>query len=65
MIRHLFCLVDSRMQERSRHAHAISYPGDVMTIGIFLACEYGPFGACCRLLERNCLALFGDLLCLQ
>ncbi len=61
MIIHLFCLVDDQMQEERKHAQAILYPSEVVTIGILFALKGGHFRAFYRWLKRDYAALFSGL----
>jgi hypothetical protein len=61
IIIHIFCYVDDRMKDISKHPQAKQYPSELVTIGILFALKGGFFSAFYRWLKRDYDALFGGL----
>src|SRR5258708_20532989 len=57
----IFCLVDDRMKEVSKHTQAKLYPSELVTIGLLFALKGGHFRAFYRWLKRDYDALFAGL----
>lgn len=57
----LFCLVDDRMGEMSKHPQAILWPSELVTIGLLFVLKGVSFRAFYRWLKRDYTALFGAL----
>ena len=57
----IFCLVDERMKDVSKHSQARLYPSEVVTIGILFALKGGHFRAFYRWLKRDYDDLFAGL----
>ena len=57
----LFCLVDDQMTDERKHAQAILYPSEVVTIGVLFARKGGYVRAFYRWLARDYAGLFGGL----
>ena len=61
IITYIFCYVDDRMRDMSKHPQAELYPSEVVTIGLLSALKGGYFSAFYRWLKRDHLALFPRL----
>ena len=60
IITHLFCLVDDRMKEESKHPQATLYPSEVVTIGLLFALIRRTLSCLCSLAEpRLCRSVSG------
>lgn len=57
----IFCYVDDRMLDVTKHGNAKLYPSEVVTIGLLFALKGGRFRAFYRWLKRDYNDLFGGL----
>jgi hypothetical protein len=57
----IFCYVDDRMPDMTKHPQAKLYPSELVTIGILYALKGGHFRAFYRWLKRDWDALFGGI----
>lgn len=61
IIIHIFCKVDDKMPNISKHSQAKLYPSELVTIGILFTLKGGYFRAFYRWLKRDYDALFAGL----
>jgi len=61
IIIHIFCKVDDRMLDISKHKQAKLYPSELVTIGLLFALKGGYFRAFYRWLKRDYDTLFAGL----
>ena|SRR5260221_4727173 len=61
IIIHIFCCVDDRMLNITKHPQAKLYPSELVTIGILFALKGGHFSAFYRWLVRDYDSLFAGL----